>query len=77
MIAVTLGIRWIELFGENKSKMPDKMRRSRWEKWKQLCRDNGGFEIVEYWSTPDSGGYIELSSNPELAAHNSCMTVGL
>lgn len=31
MIAVTLGIRWIELFGENKSKMPDKMRRSRWE----------------------------------------------
>ena len=27
MIAVTLGIRWIELFGENKSKMPDKMRR--------------------------------------------------
>lgn len=53
MIAVTLGIRWIELFGENKSKMPDKIRRSRWEKWKQLCRDNGGFEIVEYWSTPD------------------------
>lgn len=26
---------------------------------------------------PDAGGYIELSSNPELAAHNSCMTVGL
>ena len=34
-------------------------------------------DAARSWVGGDVGGYIELSSNPELAAHNSRMTVGL
>lgn len=53
MKTVTLGIRWSELFGEHKGDMSDKMRRSRWETWKQLSRDHGRFESIAWWSTPE------------------------
>lgn len=53
MKMVTLGIRWSELFGEHKGDMSDKMRRSRWETWKQLSRDHGRFESIAWWSTPE------------------------
>lgn len=46
MKTVTLGIRWSELFGEHKGDMSDKMRRLRWETWKQLSRDHGRFESI-------------------------------
>ena len=52
MKTVTLGIRWSELFGEHKGDMSDKMRRLRWETWKQLSRDHGRFESIAWWSTP-------------------------
>lgn len=44
-----------------------------------FCRQNkpNRYDVCMILFAPDAGGYIELSSNPELAAHNSCMTVGL
>lgn len=73
MDKVYIGIRWVELFGKHKSDMTDRIRRSRWETWKQLSRDSGRSENVEWWSTPEElcftckwndGDWCKLQSLP-------------
>ena len=46
---VELTSRWYEILGNKREKMPDKLRRERWEQWKQLAIEDGGQDSVDYW----------------------------
>lgn len=47
---LSVGIRWPDLFQKD---MSPKVRRERWEKWKEIAsgHDEQGREMVAYWST--------------------------
>lgn len=47
---VSLTDSFVEILGEHRGQMPDEVRRDRWEKWKELCRQSDAPELVRYWT---------------------------
>lgn len=56
MEKVTLESSWMQILGNNRSDMPDSVRRSRWEEWKRIATQNDAEDFVEFWC--DNAGCV-------------------
>jgi hypothetical protein len=50
-LPVSLDCKWTELFG---SAIPENQHRKKWEEWKQVARDAGAEDHVNFWSDTEA-----------------------